>query len=121
MAPTVVNAKAKKVLAKFGEGADVFVISAQKGRSEGTLFALMGYEVITEIPPGAVQIKRDQGVDQGKLVPMVAEVRVGTRTATKKIYVPTKKLEETVAQGPGKTIGSSIVLAIRGVRTRIYV
>jgi hypothetical protein len=118
---TVVNAKAKKVLCKFGDGADTFVVNMQKGRSEGTLFALMGYQVIETIPAGAVQLKRDQAVDQGKLVPMVAECRIGTRTTSKKIYVPTKKLEETVAQGSGKTIGNAIVLAVRGVRTRIYV
>jgi hypothetical protein len=118
---TVVNAKAKKVLAKYTVGTNTFVMKMQKGRTEGTLFALMGLTVVDTIPAGAIELKRDSAVDQGKLVPMVAEVRVGTRTSTKKIYVPTSKLEETVAGAAGKTIGSATVLAVRGVRVRVYV
>jgi hypothetical protein len=118
---TVVNAKAKKVLAKYTVGSDTFVLKMQKGRTEGTLFSLMGMTVVDTVPAGAIELRRDSAVDQGKLVPMVAEVRIGTRVSTKKIYIPTSKVEECVAQGGGKTIGSATVLRVRGVRTRIYV
>jgi hypothetical protein len=118
---TVVNAKAKKVLAKYTVGTDTFVLKMQKGRTEGTLFGLMGLTVVDTIPAGAIELRRDSAVDQGKMVPMVAEVRVGTRFTTKKIYIPTSKVEECVAQGAGKTIGSAVVSRIRGVRTRIYI
>jgi hypothetical protein len=116
-----VNAAAKRVLTEFTVGSDKFALKQAQSRVTGTLFTLMGYTKVDKLSAGAVELRKDQAVDAGKLVPMVAEGTKGSRRTYTVIYVPTSKLEETVAGAAGKTIGSSItVSSVRGRRRRTF-
>jgi hypothetical protein len=124
-APVIVDPKRKRVNVEFaatGAGAQVYSTKMANSNTEGTLFTLMGYtDKGDAITAGATKVSRSDALQNGLIVPMIAQCSRGNRSVTRKIYVPVNKLEETIKQGPGKTIGTLQVQKIRGVVHRVLV
>jgi hypothetical protein len=125
MADPIIDPKRKRVNVEFtttGTGGQTYSTKMANSNTEGTLFALMGYTDKGEkITDGATKASRSDLLQNGLIVPMIAQCSRGTRSVTRKIYVPVSKLEETIKQGPGKTIGTLKVQKIRGVVHRVLV
>lgn len=117
--PTVAPGR-KRVNVEFTLGGKVYSLKMADNSTKGTLFALMGYtDKGDNTTTGATVLKREGALDNGLIVPMIADCKKGSRTSTKKIYVPVDKLEETIKQGAGKTIGALSVIKVRGIRVRV--
>jgi hypothetical protein len=119
---TTTNPNRKRVYAEFSVGADKYAIKVANGNTKGSLFTTMGYTDKGEkLPAGTIELTRDAALDNGLVVGMVAEVKTGTRTSYKRIYIPAGKLEETVKQGAGKTLGTGTVNRVRSIRTKVVI
>lgn len=121
MAATVSPGK-KRVNVSWSVGATKYQTSMADNSTKGSLFALMGFTDKGEnTEAGAVIINRATALDNGLLIALVAECKLGNRQTYKKIYVPTTKVEETIKSGIGKTIGTATVTKVRSVKHRVYV
>lgn len=119
---TTTNPNRKRVYAEFTVGTEKFAIKVANSNTKGSLFTTMGFaDKGDKLPAGTIELKREQALDNGLIVAMVAEIKIGTRMTYKRIYVPVGKLEETVKQGPGKTVGTGSVQKIRSVRSKILI
>jgi hypothetical protein len=120
MATPAVAPGRKRVNVEFTLGGQVYSLKMADDNTKGTLFSLMGYtDKGDKTTAGATILKREGALDNGLIVPMMADCKKGNRTSTKKVYIPVDKLEETIKQGGGKTIGTSTVVKIRGIRVRV--
>jgi hypothetical protein len=120
MANPVVAPGRKRVNVEFTQGGQVYSLKLADSNTKGTLFPLMGYtDKGDKTTAGATILTRDGALDNGLVVPMIADCKQGSRTTTRKIYIPVGKLEETIKNGGGKTIGALSVIKIRGVRVRV--
>jgi hypothetical protein len=120
MANPVVAPGRKRVHVEFTYNSKVYSLKMADSNTKGTLFALMGYtDKGDKVTDGATILTRDGALDNGLVVPMIADCKQGSRTTTKKIYIPVAKLEETIKNGGGKTIGALSVIKIRGIRVRV--
>lgn len=117
---TTTNPNRKRVYAEFTVGTEKYAVKMANSNTKGSLFTTMGFTDKGEkLPAGTIELTRDAALDNGLVVAMIAEVKIGTRTSYKRIYVPAGKLEETVRQGAGKTLGSGSVIRVRSVRVRV--
>jgi hypothetical protein len=120
MANPVVSPGRKRVHVEFTAGGKVYSLKMADSNTKGTLFGLMGYtDKADKVTDGATILTRDGALDNGLVVPMIADCKQGSRTTTKKIYIPVGKLEETIKNGGGKTIGALSVIKVRGIRVRV--
>lgn len=120
MANPVVAPGRKRVHVEFTQAGQVYSIKMADSNTKGSLFALMGFtDKGDKVTDGATILTRDGALDNGLVVPMIADCKQGSRTTTKKVYIPVGKLEETIKNGGGKTIGSLTVIKIRGIRVRV--
>lgn len=126
MANPVVDPKRQRVNVEFsttgssGGAANVYSCKMANSNTQGTLFTLMGYtDKGDKVTNGAIPITREQALENGLIIRMVADCKRGNRTMTREIYVPTNKLEETIKGAQGKTIGTLQVLKVRGARVRL--
>ena len=112
----------KRVNVTWQVGVTKYQTSMADSGTKGSLFALMGFTDKGEnSDKDAVTLKRADCLENGLLIPLVAECRQGNRTSYKKIYVPTPKVEETIKGGAGKTIGAATVQKVRGVKHRVFI
>ncbi len=112
----------KRVNVTWQVGTQTYQTSLADNSTKGSLFALMGFTDRGQNPvKDALTLKRADCLENGLLIPLVAECRLGGRTTYKKIYVPTPKVEETIKGGAGKTIGSATVSKIRGLKHRVFI
>jgi hypothetical protein len=121
MANPVVAPGRKRVHVEFKDkGGKTYSLKMADSNTKGTLFALMGYtDKGDKVSDGATILTRDGALDNGLVVPMIADCKQGSRTTTKKVYIPVTKLEETIQGAAGKTIGALNVIKIRGIRVRV--
>ncbi len=120
MADPVVAPGRKRVHVEFTLGGKIYSLKMADSNTKGTLFGAMGYsDKGDKVSTGATILTRDGALDNGLIVPMVADCKKGSRTSTKKIYIPVDKLEETIKTGAGKTIGPLTVIKVRGIRVRV--
>jgi hypothetical protein len=105
----------------FKIGDDTYQIQMANSRTQGTLFGAMGFTNKNNTPDEtALDLSLQDALANGLLVKLTASGRIGTKSASRTIYVPTPKIEETFKTGKGKTIGTFKVSKIRSVRKRSY-
>jgi hypothetical protein len=120
MANPVVAPGRKRVNVEFTQGGQVYSLKMADSNTKGTLFSLMGFtDKGDKVTAGATILTRDGALDNGYVVPMMADCKQGSRSTTKKVYIPVGKLEETIKSSNGKTIGSTTVTKVRGIRVRV--
>lgn len=118
---TPANPSRKRSYVTFKIGDDTYQIQMANSRTQGSLFATMGFTDKGNTPDeNAQDVSLSDALQNGLLVKLTAAGRIGTRSASRTIYVPTPKIEETFKQGKGKTIGAFKVSKIRSVRKRTY-
>jgi hypothetical protein len=116
-----VNANLVRVPVKFEAGGKTYILSMPKGRTTGTLFAFMGYTAVgKDAPPaGAISISRNDAIESGIVMGLTAECKAADgRKTYPRILVPTSKVEETIAGGAGKVLGTATVSKIRSSKRR---
>jgi hypothetical protein len=112
----------KRVNVTWQVGTQKYQTSIADSSTKGSLFALMGFTDKGEnSDKDAIILKRSDCLENGLLIPLVAECRIGGRSSYKRIYVPTPKVEETIKSGAGKTIGSATVSKVRGIKHRVFI
>ncbi len=115
------NPSRKRSYVTFTVNSDVYQIQMANSRTQGSLFGLMGFTDKGNTPDeNAIDLSLQDALENGLLVKLTAAGRIGTKSASRTIYVPTVKLEETFKSGKGKTIGTFKVNKIRSVRKRTY-
>jgi hypothetical protein len=121
MAATVSPGR-RRVNVTWQVGTQKYQTSMADSSTKGSLFALMGFTDKGEnSDKDAITLKRTDALENGLLIPLVAECRQGGRSTYKKIYVPTTKVEETIKGAAGKTIGPATVQKIRGIKHRVLI